>query len=1277
MNFAGYNIVIEHRAGTIRRGVDKNGNPWERELTCHYGYLEATEGIDGENIDVFIVPNPNDSDELTYWSCHVVDQVKPDTAAFDEHKLILNAADIEDAKRSYLSNYPEDWKGLGAIAELSGLMLSEWLKRMNWRGLPYSLNYTSPIEDRPNAQGESGAYDKTVDPVCPDCGTAYEWGGDKCNRCGSTRPPVIPSKGEEAEGDGGGQSTCVSIESPGEEVAAVDVETEERDIFSHDAPFEIVSDAGKPLRVKQLATIADAINGNNRIYPRSVLEKAIVDARPRAKAGAMLSEFFHPSVVEDSEGPKYVDNPDAKTARVDDILDITADGKVYVIRTFLDTPYGLQVASDMRAKKPSGISVRWKMRGHFDTIDGKRVHVADKLHFLTVDDVPNPAVTATRYDFHLLTDEMRAQLGLPAAEQADEKEYASALSDERPKQTETGKPRKETRMNDKIKRMLGNYAAKIAARAESAALESARKMVSDAIEEANVAGEDVLEATAALSKVDAMTFPTYAGGSGVIAVPGNATGTNIGGGWGASVEKGAETPKETTPSNPDAATDASAKKENATPAADVLSEEDRNALKAFLTEKATAAADAKRKGEIKAAIDAARDTALAGLEPDVATFLAEKVEQMASDAAAVPGLLAAEVDAYGKLAARERLKGQGFPGATTGTTVTEPGRGRIEAGEDRPPAYMESVEKLLAAADETARHQGGFGISPDSSLTQSIRKHNRPIIEAMVREWNGVRQRAKNPSEWAAMVDNMGDGEQALFDSIRKAGVAYDATTVSNMYNQPVISTALLIQSFQDMQALQFADVVGPGADQASSPNSPHWQLTGNSGGGNIGAFLRIPVEYYTAPTGYGASGPQDDLGLLVPESTGIDEATVNTVWLPFAPSWRRIAAFPTRDVIVAMGAGPLNYPVVGRHIFHMGFDKQRRMDQAILNEIVDISDEYGAVAVSAETQNLTYNSVYAASGSVTVNLNTTKAASATVAATDPSVTYGATVLAAVRLTTGGSGSSSPYSGTADGVTPVCRPRTVVDLTAAGAVSSSTANAISVSAPGSAVRGYLDASGDVASFVGTTATYAVDYNNGVICFASGVSGSSGIATTTVTCSYSYVTNFDNFVVNNPTLATGETPSAYYNRLFAQFDTTAASMGSASRYVKPDTALMSLKASTWLTQAQIFYRDQSPNGTNFFPTESYFAERTGIGMARLNAPWRVGDTRIHLFRKGSTKYGIQVPYEVRGPFPKYDSNGKLVSAEGYYGEEFSVVCTPQVKNQAGTILNPVGRHIRLR
>ena len=118
-----FNVTIEQPKGSVRSGVDANGNKWETEMKNTYGYIRGTEGVDGDHIDVFL------SDDIDGWNgrqVYVVDQRNED-GSFDEHKVMLGFNDINDAEAAYLSNYEKGWHGLGAITGVAIEDFEKWI----------------------------------------------------------------------------------------------------------------------------------------------------------------------------------------------------------------------------------------------------------------------------------------------------------------------------------------------------------------------------------------------------------------------------------------------------------------------------------------------------------------------------------------------------------------------------------------------------------------------------------------------------------------------------------------------------------------------------------------------------------------------------------------------------------------------------------------------------------------------------------------------------------------------------------------------------------------------------------------------------------------------------------------------------------------------------------------------------------------------------------------------------------------------------------------------
>lgn len=127
----GYDITIENPKGSIRSGVDANGQPWSVTMNNDYGYIRGTEGVDGDHIDVFL------SDDPTTGKVYVIDQVNSD-GTFDEHKVMYGFKSALAAKRAYLANYSPGWKGLGTISEVSKEEFKKWVESSHRKTKPFA-----------------------------------------------------------------------------------------------------------------------------------------------------------------------------------------------------------------------------------------------------------------------------------------------------------------------------------------------------------------------------------------------------------------------------------------------------------------------------------------------------------------------------------------------------------------------------------------------------------------------------------------------------------------------------------------------------------------------------------------------------------------------------------------------------------------------------------------------------------------------------------------------------------------------------------------------------------------------------------------------------------------------------------------------------------------------------------------------------------------------------------------------------------------------------------
>ena len=122
---SGLDISIENPEGSTRSGTDPNGKPWSVSMKSHYGYILGTVGKDKDHIDVFVKPGTAEDWNGTAF---VVDQVRPDTGEFDEHKIMMGFGSIEEAKAAYRENYTKGWAGLKTISATPMSEFKTWLK---------------------------------------------------------------------------------------------------------------------------------------------------------------------------------------------------------------------------------------------------------------------------------------------------------------------------------------------------------------------------------------------------------------------------------------------------------------------------------------------------------------------------------------------------------------------------------------------------------------------------------------------------------------------------------------------------------------------------------------------------------------------------------------------------------------------------------------------------------------------------------------------------------------------------------------------------------------------------------------------------------------------------------------------------------------------------------------------------------------------------------------------------------------------------------------------
>ena len=141
----GYDVTIENPKGSVRSGVDRNGQEWSVTMNNTYGYIRGTEGVDGDHIDVFL------SDDPTQGDVYVIDQVNED-GSFDEHKVMYGFKSALAARRAYLANYSPGWKGLGTTTKVSKEEFKKWINSSHRKTKPFA-EYKSVKKDGAQNEG--------------------------------------------------------------------------------------------------------------------------------------------------------------------------------------------------------------------------------------------------------------------------------------------------------------------------------------------------------------------------------------------------------------------------------------------------------------------------------------------------------------------------------------------------------------------------------------------------------------------------------------------------------------------------------------------------------------------------------------------------------------------------------------------------------------------------------------------------------------------------------------------------------------------------------------------------------------------------------------------------------------------------------------------------------------------------------------------------------------------------------------------------------------------
>lgn len=153
----GLNIAVETAKGEDRTDKETNGEKWRVTMPATYGYILGTVGADKDNVDVFMGDKPESQ------RVYVVNQTKPGSTEFDEHKIMLGYESEGAAIGDYLLSFSDTF-GASVLGSVSGPYAIDDFKHMLEsnrfsRAKPISdrLSYVNPrVKEKPVEQQPPG-----------------------------------------------------------------------------------------------------------------------------------------------------------------------------------------------------------------------------------------------------------------------------------------------------------------------------------------------------------------------------------------------------------------------------------------------------------------------------------------------------------------------------------------------------------------------------------------------------------------------------------------------------------------------------------------------------------------------------------------------------------------------------------------------------------------------------------------------------------------------------------------------------------------------------------------------------------------------------------------------------------------------------------------------------------------------------------------------------------------------------------------------------------------
>lgn len=159
----GQTIAVENPKGSERTGKGEDGAEWRTVMPATYGYFLGTVGADKDHVDVFM------GDTLDAPSFWVINQTQPDSAKFDEHKVVAGVTSADEAKRIYLDSFSDGF-GDKVFSSIAGPYpvgeLADVLPKLK-ANKPFGVKKESPRNAHIRAKEEAYAARREGQPVPP------------------------------------------------------------------------------------------------------------------------------------------------------------------------------------------------------------------------------------------------------------------------------------------------------------------------------------------------------------------------------------------------------------------------------------------------------------------------------------------------------------------------------------------------------------------------------------------------------------------------------------------------------------------------------------------------------------------------------------------------------------------------------------------------------------------------------------------------------------------------------------------------------------------------------------------------------------------------------------------------------------------------------------------------------------------------------------------------------------------------------------------------------